>query len=490
MWLFTPTEVFSVGFFILRAFFIGKVPTYTHVMNFKSLRLATALFTMAAGLTACSHHILDYRNAQIVDGKIYAVDANEPFTGKATHVPYGVVFNSQGGMDRMLSMLETGRGLGLAMTLCEVTLKDGALNGDASCTTAESNTVRLSASFDDGALSGEMKIYSTDGKIIIVSASFKHGQPDGQEEQILPATGKTIRSVRWDVGKLNGESKVWDPQTGELTTDANYSEGVLNGDYYNRTGRPGQEPFITKGTYENGKFTGTKTSPYPDDGYAYNIRTEVKYADDVVQNQDDIDRMNQFGHQVSDCVHQSAYPIAQAKGRTYLLEDEQKQLVAQCKTRASGVSNASDNDESIAAAASGEDKAASAYLDSHHDDQANSSVNTMPASSATSTPAPSSSPTSTINGYQPAQSKAEKRCGWIENDLAGRDLTLRDREGTWAISTAAGVATGFEQMPATSKGDTCGCLSVATDRASKKITQVFGGKVIANSICHADKSLN
>ncbi|WP_186208811.1 DUF4087 domain-containing protein [Burkholderia gladioli] len=490
MWLFTPTEVSSVGFFIPRAFLIGKAPTYIHVMNFKSLRLATALFTMAAGLTACSHHILDYRNAQIVDGKIYAVDANEPFTGKATHVPYGVVFNSQGGMDRMLSMLETGRGLGLALTLCEVTLKDGSLSGDASCTTAESDTVRLSTSFDDGALSGEMKIYSTDGKIVIVSAGFKHGQPNGQEEQILPATGKTIRFVHWDAGKLDGESKVWDPQTGELTTDANYSEGILNGNYYNRTGRPEQEPFITKGTYENGKLTGTKTTPYPDDVYAYDIRTEVKYADDVVQNQDDIDRMNQFGHQVSDCVHQSAYPIAQAKGRTYLLQDEQQQLVAQCKTRASGVSNASDNDESIAAAASGEDKAASAYLDSRHDGQANSSVNTMAASSPASTPTPLSSPTPTTNGYQPTQSKAEKRCGWIENDLPGGDLTLRDRDGVWGISTAAGVATGLEQMPATSKGDTCGCLSVATDRASKKITQVFGGKVIANSICHADKSLN
>ncbi|MEB2548817.1 DUF4087 domain-containing protein [Burkholderia gladioli] len=466
------------------------MPTYTHVMNFKPLCLTTALFTMAAGLTACSHHILDYRNAQIVDGKIYAVDANEPFTGKATHVPYGVVFNSQDGMDRMLSTLETGRGLGLALTLCEVTLKDGTLSGDASCTTAESDTVRLSTSFDDGALSGEMKIYSTDGKIVIVSAGFKHGQPDGQEEQILSATGKTIRSVHWDAGKLDGESKVWDPQTGELTIDANYSEGVLNGDYYNRTGRPGQEPFITKGTYENGKFTGTKTTPYPDDVYAYDIRTEVKYADDVVQNQDDIDHMNQFGHQVSDCVHQSAYPIAQAKGRTYLLQDEQQQLVTQCKTRASGVSNANDNDESIAPAASGEDKAASAYLNSRHDGQANSSVNTMAASSPASTPTPLSSPHPTTNGYQPTQSKTEKRCGWIENDLPGGDLTLRDRDGTWAISTAAGVATGFEQMPAISKGDTCGCLSVATDRASKKITQVFGGKVIANSICHADKSLN
>ncbi|WP_186156706.1 DUF4087 domain-containing protein [Burkholderia gladioli] len=475
-----------VGFFILRALLIGKAPTYTHVMNIKSLRLTTALLTIVASLTACGNHILDYRNAQIVDGKIYAVDANEPFTGKATHVPYGVVFNSQGGMDRMLSTLETGRGLGLALTLCEVTLKDGALNGDASCTTDESDTVRLSTSFDDGALSGEMKIYSTDGKIVIVSAGFKHGQPDGQEEQILPATGKTIRSVHWDAGKLDGELKVWDPQTGELTTDANYSQGVLNGDYYNRTGRPGQEPFITKGTYENGKFTGTKTTPYPDDVYVYDIRTEVKYADDVVQNQDDIDRMNQFGHQVSDCVHQSTYPIAQAKGRTYLLEDEQKQLVAQCKARASGGNNASDNDNSISAAASGEDKAASAYLNSRHDDRANSLVTTMPASSPASTPAPSSSPTT--NGSQPAQSKAEKRCGWIENNLPGGDLTLRDREGTWAISTAAGVATGFEQMPATSKGDTCGCLSVATDRASKKITQVFGGKVIANSICEVGRN--
>ncbi|GAB7534633.1 hypothetical protein BGC_08430 [Burkholderia sp. 3C] len=441
-------------------------------------------------LSACGNHVLDYRNAQIVDGKIYAGDANTPFNGKVTHVPYSVVFNSQQGMDRMLSMLDTGNGLALYQTLCDVSIKDGRLDGDTTCNAAASDIVRISTAFDDGALSGDMKIYSQDGKIAIVTAKFKQGLPDGQTEQVLPSTEKTIRSLNWSAGKLDGESKVWDPKTGELTIDANYSQGILNGDYYNRAGRPGQEPFITQGTYDNGKFTGTKTTSYPDDEYTYDIRTEVKYADDVVQNQDDLDRMNQFGRQVADCVHQSAYPLAQEKGRISLLQEEQKELVAQCKARMSGGSNASTGDESILASAGGEDKAASAYLDSLHANQASNSTASSTASGPTSALAPSSSPTQATSSSQQAPSKAEKRCGWIENDLPGGNLTLRDRDGVWGISTAAGVAAGIDQMPATEKGDTCGCLSVATDKASKRITRVFGGKAIANSICHADKSLN
>ncbi|WP_226257450.1 toxin-antitoxin system YwqK family antitoxin [Burkholderia cepacia] len=319
-------------------------------------------------LAGCKGDALDYRNAQIVNGKVYAGDANTTFSGKVTNAPYGVVFNQQPGMDRMISVLEAGRGFGLYQTICDATVKDGELNGDVACKTPASDTVLLNASFDDAALSGEMKIYGTDGKIVIVSASFKHGQPDGKEEQVLPATQKTIRVVHWDEGKLDGESKAWDSKTGELAAEAHYSKGVLNGDFYSRTISTGQQPFIVKGVFHDGKFTGTKPTTYPNDQYIYDIRTDVQYVDDMIQNQNDIDRMNQFGRQVADCVHQAAYPMAQTKGRTYLTTDEETDLVRQCKAQASA-HNASNNDSSILAAASGQDKKASAYLDSVNKNQ-------------------------------------------------------------------------------------------------------------------------
>jgi hypothetical protein len=88
-----------------------------------------------------------------------------------------------------------------------------------------------------------------------------------------------------------------------------------------------------------------------------------------------------------------------------------------------------------------------------------------------------------------AHAEGVKRCGWIENDMPGGDLTLSDRDGRWGIVTAAGQANGLEKMPNTNKGDSCGCLSVNADARSKRITQIFGGKILPVSVCQKDKAL-
>lgn len=466
---------------LLRSFF-----SHESVNN----RLLIAACAIATGLAGCANRTLDYRNAQIVNGKIYAADSNSPFSGKVTNVPYGTVFNSQQGLDRMLSALQDGSRLVMYGTLCDVKVDAGQLDGDAVCRTARSDTVRLQASFDEAALAGDMTMYATDGKTVLVSAHFKHGQPDGEVKQLLGSTGKTLRTVHWHEGKLDGETKIWDPQTGDLTYAANYRQGILNGDFYNQSGRPGEEPLVTRGTYDNGKFTGTKPSSFGNDEYKYDIRVDVKYVDDVIQNQDDIDRMNQFGRQVSDCVHRTAYSVANAHGRTYLASDEEKQLVDQCKGQVADAGEANkDKDSSVLTAVAGGSDAAAAYLQSVNTDQKGSpvaaSASTDGGNSGTEAPAPVDARTAPAS-----QLAQEKRCGWVENSLPGGELTLRDRDGTWAISDANGVANGLERMPALIKGDNCGCLTVATDRTRKRITQVFSAEMTAISICQADKSLN
>jgi hypothetical protein len=83
---------------------------------------------------------------------------------------------------------------------------------------------------------------------------------------------------------------------------------------------------------------------------------------------------------------------------------------------------------------------------------------------------------------------AQTRCGWIENDMPS-SLTLSDREGTWTIASIDKQASGFDHMPDTDKGDSCGCLSVETDKTTMKITKVLGGKLKPVSACQQDKSL-
>jgi len=88
-----------------------------------------------------------------------------------------------------------------------------------------------------------------------------------------------------------------------------------------------------------------------------------------------------------------------------------------------------------------------------------------------------------------AASAAQLRCGWIENDMPS-SLTLSDREGTWTIVSIDKQADGFDDhMPDTNKGDSCGCLSVETDKASMLITKVLAGKLKPVAACRRDKSL-
>jgi len=87
--------------------------------------------------------------------------------------------------------------------------------------------------------------------------------------------------------------------------------------------------------------------------------------------------------------------------------------------------------------------------------------------------------------------QAAKRCGWIENSLPGGDLTLQDRDGTWSIigGESSGTPDGFDRMPATNKGSSCGCLTVEINRQAMRIVKVLGGKLIPDATCRRDTTL-
>lgn len=83
---------------------------------------------------------------------------------------------------------------------------------------------------------------------------------------------------------------------------------------------------------------------------------------------------------------------------------------------------------------------------------------------------------------------AEMRCGWIENTMPS-SLTLTDRDGSWDLVTGDWQTGGFDNMPSTNRGDSCGCLTVETDKTSRRITKVVRGKLLPTSTCKLDKSL-
>ncbi|HTU12298.1 MAG TPA: DUF4087 domain-containing protein [Allosphingosinicella sp.] len=99
----------------------------------------------------------------------------------------------------------------------------------------------------------------------------------------------------------------------------------------------------------------------------------------------------------------------------------------------------------------------------------------------------------------PAQSPAgaERRCGWLSNPTPA-NYWLTDRDGEWTISSQGGYhAQGWDEMPdmttrgwvgtSGSYGYGCACLNVTTDRASGRITRIYGATPVPIRQCRADR---
>jgi len=75
--------------------------------------------------------------------------------------------------------------------------------------------------------------------------------------------------------------------------------------------------------------------------------------------------------------------------------------------------------------------------------------------------------------------------GIITNSLPGGGLTLDDRDAAWQLD-ADGVP---DQMPATNRGEQCGCVSGTTDSKTHAFTSVTGGTLKPMKVCNADRKL-
>jgi Protein of unknown function (DUF4087) len=94
---------------------------------------------------------------------------------------------------------------------------------------------------------------------------------------------------------------------------------------------------------------------------------------------------------------------------------------------------------------------------------------------------------------------AERRCGWIDNPTPA-NWWLTDRDGEWTLSIQGGYqAQGFDNMPDMSArdwvetngsyGHGCGCMTVVTDRKSKRITRIISAAPVPLRQCRADRRL-
>ncbi|SPK70847.1 conserved exported protein of unknown function [Cupriavidus taiwanensis] len=214
--------------------------------------MALWMLCVALVLTACAKQpTLDFRNAQIVNGKVYVRDANTPFSGIVTNVPNLQILSAQEGAEKFANaiginilatlgniqvapgMLAHGLLLSvLAGTLCDVHVKDGMLDGQATCKSPQSDSVRLAMGFRAGRLDGALKLNDPrDPKHLVSEVSFKDGQPDGKQETHSPKTRKLTHIVPWSNGVLEGNEEGFDEVTGNRTLQATLVNGKYDGKF-------------------------------------------------------------------------------------------------------------------------------------------------------------------------------------------------------------------------------------------------------------------
>lgn len=252
----------------------------------RSIRIF-ALLAVFITLSGCGKSkVLDMRNAEYSNGRIYARSANTPFTGLLTNAPPSAAPALQAAQSLLVNPIAQMRVVEtyLVYGLCDIEMKDGIPDGKAICRTTNNNEVTsqfnfregkvsgkaaltqqmisgsrltgtlVAATFKDGRLDGTLEAfspqtekliyhqeledgiaegkmvqYSPDGKTVIYRATLRGGLKDGVEEGFDAETGKLNGKAEWKTGKLDGVLQRWD-QAGNLVTDQRYHEGVLTED--------------------------------------------------------------------------------------------------------------------------------------------------------------------------------------------------------------------------------------------------------------------
>ncbi|WP_434716920.1 hypothetical protein P5X00_14515 [Paraburkholderia sp. A2RO-4L] len=212
------------------------------IKNMKSFNrktsLAIALSISVLGLAACGSKALDYRNSQISNGKIFAADANEPFSGNITNLPGQKIQASQDGLVRVMQFVrmdntDTG---GFFAALCDGGVKDGYLDGKVSCKDPYSGVTRYQMSFAQGALQGDFTMFAPNGSDPMLEVSFAGGKPDGEEKAYSASTKNLVANLHWTQGVVTGKIEQFDEHSGKAVLEANADEnGKLDGDYVQST---------------------------------------------------------------------------------------------------------------------------------------------------------------------------------------------------------------------------------------------------------------
>ena len=210
-----------------------------HAVHSRSL-LSVAAFACAFALAAGGNNVVEYRNAHIINGNVYAGNADEPFSGRLANLPVGQLLISSPGFFKIANLIDgvqqnfKGQVPG---SLCDVEIKAGLAHGKAVCKLPQSSIVRYEMTFEAGRLEGELRAYApTKDNDQISSVSFENGLASGEQKIRNIVTKNVVAVLNWRKGVKVGKQQDFDPATGNLIDEGRTDEdGKTDGEVVAKT---------------------------------------------------------------------------------------------------------------------------------------------------------------------------------------------------------------------------------------------------------------
>lgn len=177
--------------------------------------------------------VLEFRNSEVINGKIYAEGANEPFSGKVTNIS-GL---STPLLNHVVDQLKTSayQGLGTHLSpqlqryFCDVDIKNGFFDGKAICRLPQDAAIMSEITYLNGSAEGPAKLYVPGKSDVLVAATFKSGTLDKQLEVFNPDNGKLVLNQGWRAGKIHGKIVQYTPDGSHLIYTSEVTDGLKDG---------------------------------------------------------------------------------------------------------------------------------------------------------------------------------------------------------------------------------------------------------------------
>lgn len=201
---------------------------------------AVAAMSCTIALAGCGSNVVEYRNARIINGKVYAGNADVPFSGRLTNLPVGQLSSWSPGFFKIANLVDgvqqNFKGQ-VPESLCDVETKAGLLHGKAVCKLPQSSIVRYEMTFEAGKLEDELHAYApTKDNDRISSVSFEKGLASGEQKIRNIVTKNVVAILRWKNGIKVGKQQDFDPATGNLIDESHTDEeGKTDGEVFAKT---------------------------------------------------------------------------------------------------------------------------------------------------------------------------------------------------------------------------------------------------------------